>query len=126
MNDAALAVVYSHSKVLAVARPEPPHEMAVPGGMVERNETPAGAAVRELYEETGVTATAVRYLGFTRSPSDGRVVHVYLVTSWHGTPYAAEGYRVQWMTWRALRRQARRYGHTLDLIAARLQNTVHA
>ncbi len=117
--DAALAVVYSHGKVLAVQRPDST-EMALPGGGVDRGETPAAAAARELREETGVTATALRYLGHAPSPTDSRRVHVFLVTNWDGTPYAAEGLPVRWMEWRMLRAQARRYGTFLDRVARAL------
>ena len=38
----------------------------IPGGRVEAGETPAKTARRELYEETGATAVAMRVLGYDK------------------------------------------------------------
>lgn len=49
-------VVFNGDKVLAVRRKFEPHkdELALPGGLVELNETIVRAAQRELEEETGL------------------------------------------------------------------------
>jgi 8-oxo-dGTP pyrophosphatase MutT (NUDIX family) len=39
---------------------------ALPKGLIDDGESPAGTAVREVYEETGLTATVVRKLGDVR------------------------------------------------------------
>ncbi len=39
------------------------HTLEIPGGMVDRGETPEQAALRELQEETGYVAQRVRLLG---------------------------------------------------------------
>jgi ADP-ribose pyrophosphatase YjhB (NUDIX family) len=95
---AALAVVHDDGgRILTVARPEPPHEMALPGGMIEDGETEETAAARELTEETGIKADVLEHILDTRSPVDGRVVSIFRVTRWSGEPSAAEGNPVQWM-----------------------------
>ncbi len=101
---------------LVVRRPEPPHEWSIPGGHIERGETPANAAVRELREETNITATAVALLGVGRE----RVgpVYVFLATHWRGAAWPVEGWPVSWMPWRQLRAQAMRFGGFLDGIEA--------
>jgi len=96
--------------VLTVARPDPPYEQAVPGGGVERGESPRRAALRELEEETGVVGSAARLVYVATSPTDGRLVYVYLVSRWRGAPYAREGLPVAWMTPGELVSQGTRYG----------------
>ncbi|MGD0654757.1 MAG: NUDIX hydrolase [Thermoguttaceae bacterium] len=54
--------------------------LEIPGGVVESNETPEAAAVRELSEETGYVPERVKYLGFV-SPNpaiQGNRSHTFL------------------------------------------------
>ncbi len=37
--------------------------LEIPGGMVEKNDTPRGAALRELEEETGYSSNKIEFLG---------------------------------------------------------------
>jgi ADP-ribose pyrophosphatase YjhB (NUDIX family) len=56
------AIIYQEKKILLMKR----HDnklWASPGGLVEVGETPAEAAVRELFEETGINGTLDRLLG---------------------------------------------------------------
>lgn len=55
MKEAAIAVIYSEDKkkILLVKRRDVP-VWVLPGGGIDSGETPEDAAVRELYEETGV------------------------------------------------------------------------
>lgn len=61
---AALAVVIREDRVLLVKRRNEPDAglWGFPGGHVELGETALDAARRELHEETGVQARALRYL----------------------------------------------------------------
>lgn len=83
---AALAVTLRHDQVLLVRRRNPPEAgmWGFPGGHVEPGETALRAAARELAEETGVTATPLRYLDnvdlILRDP-DGRVATHYLLAA---------------------------------------------
>jgi 8-oxo-dGTP pyrophosphatase MutT (NUDIX family) len=54
---ACVLVVSDDGKVLAVSRRDNPNDFGLPGGKVEPGEDPRDAAARELYEETGLTAT---------------------------------------------------------------------
>ena len=55
---AAGVVCLRGGEVLLIRRGTPPrqHEWSLPGGRIEWGEAAAGAALRELHEETGVTA----------------------------------------------------------------------
>lgn len=57
---AALAVLLADGQVLLVRRANPPDQgkWGFPGGKIERGETVAAAALRELAEETGLAARA--------------------------------------------------------------------
>lgn len=56
------AVVVRDDRVLVIRRKDT-GLWALPGGMAEVGETPAGGAERELFEETGLRGKAVRLLG---------------------------------------------------------------
>ncbi|WP_240470603.1 NUDIX hydrolase [Halomonas halocynthiae] len=59
---ATTAVLLKNGKVLLVRRSNPPDagRWGFPGGKIERGETIEEAALRELYEETHITANAHR------------------------------------------------------------------
>lgn len=104
------------SRWLVVRRPEAPFEWSIPGGLVERGETPLRAAVRETREETGVIVSQAERLGLWYDR--GRPVHIYMATAARGRPYDVEGVGgVGWATWPQLRVQAQRFGTSLDAIA---------
>ena len=96
------------------ARPEPPHEQSIPGGVVDPGETPARAAVRELREECAVTPQELSRVAVLRSPTDGRRVHVFVANGYRGTAYAVEpNTRVEWLSPERLLAQARLYRPTV-------------
>ena len=101
--EGAIAVVLSQTppgKVLLVQRAKDPDAglWGCPGGHVEPGETAGEAAVRELFEETGVSAEAVAELArfnVMRHAPDGIVAAHFHLTAilckWtSGTPAAAD------------------------------------
>ncbi|MCG7492145.1 NUDIX hydrolase [Thalassobius sp. Cn5-15] len=83
---AALAVTVHEGRVLLVRRRNDPDRgiWGYPGGHVESGETAAAAAVRELQEETAVTAEAVATLGgldLIGHHADGSVKHHYYLVA---------------------------------------------
>jgi ADP-ribose pyrophosphatase YjhB (NUDIX family) len=114
-GDAALAIVVNAAgEVLVVSRPEPPHEMAIPGGIVEPGEDAEAAARRETLEECGIVAANLSLVCEITSPTDGRKVSILRAAGWSGNAQALEpDTRIGWMTPSELLGQAALYGATV-------------
>lgn len=91
-QSAAVAVLLRGDLVLTVCDPVT-NLLCLPGGKVEPGETAEQGAARELKEETGLTATSIRYLG--RFPSSSRFVAMFWVPTYEGALEASpEGYPI--------------------------------
>ena len=77
LRDRATAVVIRDGRVLLVQGRGPVYMM--PGGGIEPGESPAMAAARELFEETGLTATQTDYLFIVETAINRH--HVFLIDS---------------------------------------------
>ena len=94
--EAAGVVCFRGGEVLLIRRDTPPRqgEWSIPGGRLEKGETPAQAALRELTEETGVQA---RLLGLIEivdamigEPEKLYLLHDYAALWTGGEPVAAD------------------------------------
>ncbi|XP_061628749.1 nudix (nucleoside diphosphate linked moiety X)-type motif 4a isoform X1 [Phyllopteryx taeniolatus] len=73
----------SEDEVLLVSSSRHPDQWIVPGGGVEPDEEPCGAAVREVYEEAGVKGKLGRLLGIFEHNQDRKhrtYVYILIVT----------------------------------------------
>ncbi|KAA9002592.1 8-oxo-dGTP diphosphatase MutT [Affinibrenneria salicis] len=70
-----------------------------PGGKVEEGETPEQGLIRELQEETGITALQPHFLESKQVDVPGRLItlHFFLVERWQGEPWGREGQPMRWL-----------------------------
>ena len=115
---AVICLVFDEQdRILTVSRPEPPHEQSIPGGMIDPGEGPDTTAWRELFEETGVSITDLRYVTQLVSPLDGRPVQVFVAGGYEGDAYAAEdGTKVEWLSLEDLVAQSQTYRPSLEAL----------
>lgn len=87
--------------VLTVSRKNDPHDIGMPGGMVEMGESPASAIAREIKEETDIDALEGRFLAvrsdvFAADPSKEVSAICYEITKWEGIARSVEAGVVRW------------------------------
>ena len=103
------AIIIEGDRVLLVKRGHPPllGEWSIPGGVLEVGETLREAAVREAFEETGLTVETTELLGvYDRilRDADERTIYHYVLIDFlcqrlQGEPQAAgDAEDVQWFT----------------------------
>jgi len=128
----AIAVVLRDDAALMVQRGKEPNAgmWGFPGGHVEWGETALEAAVRELDEETGVTATAAGYLtclDVVGRDEQDRITHHYLLAAvlCHyvaGTPVAADDAAdAEWVPLSEIAAASRPFSRNVDRVIAAAQ-----
>ena len=98
-NDSAFVVLRSNGRVLLV-QPRSDRKWQLPGGKLERGESPRRAALREVREETGLRARLGRLLGVYPRKDGSRAYLFSGRASREGQP-GAEIRRVRWTPLRA-------------------------
>lgn len=75
-----------------------------PGGKIEAGESPEQALIRELQEETGITARKVELFETLEYQFPDRHIALwfYLVEEWEGEPWGKEGQPGRWVAQRQL------------------------
>lgn len=82
--------------IVLIGRRNPPLGWALPGGFVEYGETLEAAAVREAYEETGLTVELLRQFHTYSDPSRdprGHTISTVFLARGRGTPRASSDAR---------------------------------
>lgn len=90
-----ILVVNPKAQILLIKRKNPPYQnhWALPGGYLDQDETTLQAALRELNEETGLSADNAALFGFYDDPCRDpkqNVTFVYLVRQFAGDPKAGD------------------------------------
>jgi mutator protein MutT len=85
----SLILISNKNKFLLLKRSKGEHhnsdKWGLPGGTVEKDETPMDAAIRELYEETSLKITNMRVL--EKYPYNDTFINVYVYNSSEFNPY---------------------------------------
>lgn len=94
------ALLFNGKHVLAVSRKTDHNDLGLPGGKIDYGESPEEALVRELKEETGITA--LRFMPIFEDHcrvegGENKPARVYLVYSWEGDPIAMENAVIEWV-----------------------------
>jgi len=94
-------IINDTGEVLLAKRPNEVHQGGLwefPGGKIEPDENVQTALAREIKEELGINVDQARpFIKLHYDYPDRSVVlHVWMISKWHGMPYSREGQTVVW------------------------------
>ena len=103
MKQAAVVLIIKDGHILGVSRKDDAGKFGLPGGKCEPGELLADTAIRECFEETGITLRACQPIYKRVEPKttpDGEdfEAHCYYASIWEGEPASKERTVVAWLT----------------------------
>lgn len=110
---AAAFILDSDGRVLLVKENYDRRRFSLPGGAIERGETPEEAVVREVLEETGVVATVEHLVGTYRL-DNGFTAHVFACSIASGMPQLPDSGEIAEVGW-----------HAVDEVPGPVSNVLH-
>lgn len=98
MKQAAVMLIIKDELILGISRKDNPTKFGLIGGKIEEDELPINAAIREVFEETGIKIIDCDFLIERNVEGSDFVCRCYVATKWEGEPTSKEGLAVQWLT----------------------------
>jgi len=91
-----VAVITRGEQILAVARHFQPHDINLPGGHADAEDTsPTDTLTRKIHEETGILILGQHLMESWRGEYD-QTVYAYFVSEWRGRPHSSAAGKVFW------------------------------
>lgn len=84
-------IIYNNEEKILLGlrcKPGDKQEWCLPGGTIERDETPSEGVIREVKEEVGLTITAPHRVLSTRNAKTGWTDFIFEAREWEGKPQA--------------------------------------
>jgi 8-oxo-dGTP diphosphatase len=95
-RSASIVIILKNNyEFLSVSLPNDHTDMNMPGGMVEKNESPIQAGIREVKEETGLDVKNLKFL--YKNIEDKTLVYTYYTFDYSGEINTIEKHKIEWL-----------------------------
>jgi len=96
VKKASIVIILKNNKeFLSVSLHNDHSDMNMPGGMVEKNELPVQAGIREVKEETGLNVKNLKFL--YKEFENDILVYTYYTFDYEGKIYTIENHKIDWL-----------------------------